>query len=200
MFQWIMTDFFLKRQDPLLPASTQQAHSKQTSTDKFLLHTSEEDTSRTTGLIQHGHARRPGVTTKVEGVTLNLDQRGSIPWVKATEACYSRGEPSSGAECTSSGMSSSSSSSLSGFPFSWGCAAASAVIVGCSVTTGAASGVSIVPPHPTRGVPSRTCASPMTGTGVPLLVHSYMRWSWILLRLSWATASLLMVVAVLASA
>jgi hypothetical protein len=158
-----------------MPASTQQAHSKQTSTDKFLLQTSEEDTSRTTRLIQRGHATRPGATTKAKGVTLSSDQRGFIPWVKATEACYSRGEPSSGAECISSGMSSSSSSSPSGFPFSWGCAAASAVAVGCSVTTGGAGGASIVPPHPTRGVPSRTCTSPMAGTGVPLLVHSCMR-------------------------
>jgi hypothetical protein len=81
-----------------------------------------------------------------------------------------------------------------------GCVAASAVAVGCSVTTGGAGGTSIVPPHLTRGVPRRTCASPMAGTGVPLLVHSCMRWSWIRLRLSWATASLLMAVAVLASA
>jgi hypothetical protein len=35
MFKLIKTDFFLKRQDLLLPASTQQEHSKQTSTDKF---------------------------------------------------------------------------------------------------------------------------------------------------------------------
>jgi hypothetical protein len=103
-------------------------------------------------------------------------------------------------KCTSSGMSSSSSSSPSGFPFPWGCAATSAVAAGGSVTTGGAGGASIVPPHPTRGVPSRTCASPMAGTGVPLLVHSCMRWSWIRLRLSWATPSLLMAVAVLASA
>jgi hypothetical protein len=40
----------------------------------------------------------------------------------------------------------------------------------------------------------------MAGTGVPPLVHSCMRWSWIRLRLSWATASLLMAAAVLASA
>jgi hypothetical protein len=73
------------------------------------------------------------------------------------------------------GMSSSSSSSPSGFPLSWGCVAASTVVVGCSVTTGGVVGVSIVSPHPTKGVPSRTCASPMDGTGVPLLVHSYMR-------------------------
>jgi hypothetical protein len=45
MFKWIMTDFFLKRQGLLPLASTQQAHSKQTSTDKFLLQTSEEDAS-----------------------------------------------------------------------------------------------------------------------------------------------------------
>jgi hypothetical protein len=30
----------------------------------------------------------------------------------------------------------------------------------------------------------------MVGTGVPLLVHSCMCWSWIRLRLSWATTSL----------
>jgi hypothetical protein len=145
MFKWIMTNFFLKRQGPLLPANTQQTHSKQTSTDKFLSQTSEEDTSRTTRLIQREHATRPGVTTKAEGVTLSSDQRGFLPWVKATEACYLRGEPSSRAECTSSRMSSSSSSSPSGFPFSWGCAAASVVVVGCSATTGGAGGVPIVP-------------------------------------------------------
>jgi hypothetical protein len=174
MFKLIETDFFLKRQGLLLPASTQQAHSKQTSTDNFLLQTSEEDTSRTTRLIQRGHATQPSTTTKAKGATLSLDQHNFILWVKATEACYSRGEPSSGAECTSSGMSSSSSSSPSGFPLSWGCAAASAVAVGCSVTTDGAGRVLIVPPDPTRGVPSRTCASPMAGTGVPLLVHSWM--------------------------
>jgi hypothetical protein len=62
------------------------------------------------------------------------------------------------------------------------------------VTTGCAGEASIVPPHPTRGVPSMTCAYPMAGTGVPLLVHSCMRWSWIRLRLSWAMTSLLMAV------
>jgi hypothetical protein len=71
-------------------------------------------------------------------------------------------------------MSSSSSSTPSGFPFSWGGAAAFEVVVGCSVTTGGAGGVSIVPPHLARGVPSRTCASTMAGMGVPLLVHSCM--------------------------
>jgi hypothetical protein len=35
MFELIKADFFLKRQDLLLSATTQQAHSKQTSTDKF---------------------------------------------------------------------------------------------------------------------------------------------------------------------
>jgi hypothetical protein len=175
MFKLIKTDFFLKRQDSPLPASTQQAHSKQASTDTFLLQISEEDTSPTTRLIQRGQATQPGTTTKAKGATLSSDKHGFIPWVKATEVCYSRGEPSSGSECTSSGMSSSSSSSPSGFLFYWGCAAASAVAAGCSVTTGGAGGVSIVPPHPTRGVPSRTCASPMVGTGVPLLVHSCMR-------------------------
>jgi hypothetical protein len=35
MFKLIKTDFFLKRQDLLLPVSTQQAHSKQTSTNKL---------------------------------------------------------------------------------------------------------------------------------------------------------------------
>jgi hypothetical protein len=35
MFKLIKTDFFLKRQDLLLPTSTQQAHSKKTSTDKL---------------------------------------------------------------------------------------------------------------------------------------------------------------------
>jgi hypothetical protein len=35
MFKLIKTDFFLKGQDLLLPASTQQAHSKQTSIDKL---------------------------------------------------------------------------------------------------------------------------------------------------------------------
>jgi hypothetical protein len=195
-----MTDFFLKRQGLLLPASTQPGHSKQTNTDKLLLQTSEDDTSRTMRLIQRGHATRPGATTKAEGVTLCSDQRGFIHWVKETEACYSGGEPSSGTECTSSRMSSSSSSSPSGFPFSWGYAAASAVAVGCSMTTGGPGGVSIDPPHPTRGVPSRTCASPIAGTDVPLLVHSCMRWYWIRQRLSWATASLLMAAAVLASA
>jgi hypothetical protein len=159
-----------------------------------------EDTSRTTRLVQRGYATRLGTTTKAKGATLSSDQNDFIPWVKVTGVCYSRGEPSSGAECTSSGMSSSSSFSPSGFPFSWGCAAASVVAVGCSVTTGGAGGASIVPPHPTRGVPSRTCASPMVETGVPLLVHSCMRWSWIHPRLSWATASLLMAAAVLASA
>jgi hypothetical protein len=73
-------------------------------------------------------------------------------------------------------------------------------LAGGSMTTGGAGGASIVPPQPTRGVPSKTCVSPMAGTGVPLLVHSCMRWSWIRLRLSWATASLLMAAAVLASA
>jgi hypothetical protein len=63
-----------------------------------------------------------------------------------------------------------------------------AVAVGCSVTTGGVGGALIVPPHPTRGVPSRTCASPMAETGVPMLVHSFVRWSWIRLRLSWTTA------------
>jgi hypothetical protein len=175
MFKLIKTDFFLKRQGLLLPASTQHAHSKKTSTDKFLLQTSEEDTSLTTRLVQHGHTTRLGTTTKAKGATLSSNQRGFVPWVNATEACYSRGEPSSGGECISSEMSSSSSSSPSGFPFSWGCAAASAVAVGCSVTTGGVGGVSIVPPHPTRGVPSRTCASPMAEAGVLLLVHSCMR-------------------------
>jgi hypothetical protein len=151
-------------------------------------------------LIPRGHTTRLSTTTKAKGATLNSDQHGFNPWVKATGVCYSRGEPSSGVECTSSGMSSSSSSFPLGFPFYWGCAAASAVAVGCSVTVGGAGGASIVPPHPTRGVPSRTCASLMAGTGVPLLVHSCMRWSWIRLRLSWATASLLMATAVLASA
>jgi hypothetical protein len=164
------------------------------------LQTREEDTSRTTRLIQRGHATQPSTTAKAKGATLRKDQHDYIPWVKATKVCYPRGEPSSGAECTSSGMSSSSSSSPSGFPFSWGGAAASVVVVCCSVTTGGAGRVSIVPPHPTRGVPSRTCAYPMAGTGVPLLVHSCMRWSWIRLRLSWATASLLMAAVVLASA
>jgi hypothetical protein len=81
-----------------------------------------------------------------------------------------------------------------------GCAATSAVAAGCSMTTGAAGEASTVPPHPTRGVPSKTCASPMAGMGVPLLVHSCMRRSWIRLRLSWAMTSLLMAAAVLASA
>jgi hypothetical protein len=36
--------------------------------------------------------------------------------------------------------------------------------------------------------------------GCSAIVHSCMRWSWILLRLSWVTASLLMAAAVLASA
>jgi hypothetical protein len=40
----------------------------------------------------------------------------------------------------------------------------------------------------------------MAGMGVPLLVHSCMHWSWIHLRLSWATTSLLMAAVVLASA
>jgi hypothetical protein len=54
MFKWIISDFFLKRQGLFLPTSTQQAHSKQASTDKFLLQTGEEihpdyatDTTRT---------------------------------------------------------------------------------------------------------------------------------------------------------
>jgi hypothetical protein len=89
MFKWIMTNFFLKRQSLLLPASTQQAHSKQTSTDKFLLQASEEDTSRTTRLVQHGHTTRLGTTTKAEGATLSSDQHGLIPCVKATEVSYS---------------------------------------------------------------------------------------------------------------
>jgi hypothetical protein len=92
--------------------------------------------------------------TKAKDVTLSSDQRGFIPWVKATEACYSRGEPSSGAECTSSGMSSSSSSPPSGFPFSWGCAAASAVAVGCSVTTGCWRGFNSSSP-PYKGCPKQ---------------------------------------------
>jgi hypothetical protein len=150
-------------------------------------------------LTLHGHTTRLNTTTRAKGAALNSNQHGFNSWVKATGVCYSRGEPSSGVECISSGMSSSSSSSPSGFPFSWGCVAASAVAVGGSVTTGGAGGASIVPPHPTRGVPRKTCASPMAGTGVPLLVHSCMRWSWIRLRLSWATASLLMAAAVLAS-
>jgi hypothetical protein len=37
MFKWIISDLFLKRQGLLLPASAQQAHSKQASTNKFLL-------------------------------------------------------------------------------------------------------------------------------------------------------------------
>jgi hypothetical protein len=151
-------------------------------------------------LTLRGHITRLSTTTKAKGVTLNSDQHGFNSWVKATRVCYPRGEPSPGVECISSGMSSSSSFSPSGLPFSWGCAAASALAVGCSVTTSGAGGASIVPPHPTRGVPSRTCASPMAGTGVPLLVYSCMRWSWICLRLSWATTSLLMAAAVLASA
>jgi hypothetical protein len=53
-------------------------------------------------------------------------------------------------------------------------ASSTAVAVGGSVTAGGAGGVSIVPPHPARGVPSRTCASPMAGTGVPLLVLAFM--------------------------
>jgi hypothetical protein len=80
MFQWIMTDLFLKRQGLLLLTSTQQAHIKQTSTDKFLLQTSEEDTSRTKRLVQRGHTTRPGTTTKAKGATLSSDHRGFIPW------------------------------------------------------------------------------------------------------------------------
>jgi hypothetical protein len=79
MFKWIMTNFFLKRQGLLLSVSTQQAHSKQTSTDKFLLQTSEEDTSQTTRLIQSGHATRLSIVTKAKGATLSSDQRGFIP-------------------------------------------------------------------------------------------------------------------------
>jgi hypothetical protein len=73
MFKLTKTDFFLKRQDSPLPASTQQAHSKQTSTDKFLLQASEEDTSRTTRLVQRGHTTRLGTATKAKGATLSSD-------------------------------------------------------------------------------------------------------------------------------
>jgi hypothetical protein len=144
-----MTDFFLKRQGVLLPASTQQAHSKQAQKIFYYkqvrrIHPELRDWYNADTL--HDQV----LHTKAGGVTLSSDQRGFITWVKATEACYSWGEPSSGAECTSSGMSNSSSSSPLGFPFSWGGAAASAVVVGCSVTTVGVGGVSIVPPCNTR--------------------------------------------------
>jgi hypothetical protein len=76
MLKLVKTDFFLKRQGLLLPASIKQTRSKETSTDKFLFQTSEEDTSQTSRLIQRGHATRPGATRKAEGVTLSSDQRG----------------------------------------------------------------------------------------------------------------------------
>jgi hypothetical protein len=46
MFKWIMTDFFFEKAGSTPAGKPQQAHSKQTSIDKFLLQTSEEDTSR----------------------------------------------------------------------------------------------------------------------------------------------------------
>jgi hypothetical protein len=115
------------------------------------------------------------------GTTLSLGPGRLHPW-GTSKAYYSRGESSSEAECTSSGMSSSSSSS-SRIPFSRGCSAAppSTAAAVLSAPSGGACRVPKSPHHPVMGVPIRTWVSPIAGTGVPLLVHSCMRRSWICL-------------------
>jgi hypothetical protein len=106
-------------------------------------------------------------TTDGRGTTLTLGLGWLHPW-GISEACYSRGESSSGAECTSSGMRSSSSLS-SRVPFSQGCSTApsSMAAADLSAPSGGACGVPKSPPHPMMGVPIRTWVSPIAGMGVP---------------------------------
>jgi hypothetical protein len=113
------------------------------------LHTTQSGTKATQ---VGGHNSRLGAET--------ASSRGT------SKAYYSRGESSSGAELTSSGMSSSSSSS-SRIPFSRGCSTAppSMAAAVLSVPSGGACGVLKSPPHPVMGVPIRTWVSPIAGDG-----------------------------------
>ena len=175
-----------------------KAHSLPTCTQ-----TSEQQAHTTLllqGRVQHGDKNKTRTTRPGTGSHLgySLNQWGwegtTLGWRRAF---YSRGEPSSGAECVSSPCSPSSR-----FPFSNGCAAASlsTAAVDLSGFSGDACGVLKSGPHPMTSVPSMTWSSPIAGTGVPLLVHSCILWSRACLRLSWATASLLTAAAALASA
>jgi hypothetical protein len=171
--------YFLKGRLHLLPAIT-QTNKQQVQIVTLLLW------GTTLGRVQLEYALHDRVqrAQQMGGTTLSSGPGRLLPW-GTSKAYYSRGESSSGAECTSSGMSNSSSSS-SRIPFYRGCSTAppSTAAAVLPAPSGEACGVLKSPPHPVMGVPIRTRVSPIAGTGVPLLVHSCMRRSWICLRLS----------------
>ena len=136
-------------------AHTQQAHNK--ANKQLLLKRGREQhgdmtSMRTTRPGTGPHYRYNSSQGSWEGTTLG-----------GHRAFYSRGEPSSGAECASSPCSWSSK-----FPFSRGCVAASpsSAAVVPSGFSGGACGVITSGPHPMTGVPSRTWSSPIAGTRV----------------------------------